>query len=103
MSRKSSPRRETATWHKIHELGASDDELEVAYVEMIATAMHFRIRRGMTQSELARKSGLSTSMISKIEAQHSVPTLKTFLKYLRGLELDWGFIYRPGEGKKKET
>jgi hypothetical protein len=33
-------------------------------------------------------------MISKIESQHSIPTLKSFLKYMRGLELDWAFIIR---------
>lgn len=98
MGRKSSPRREKVTWRKIHELGTSDDELDVAYVEMIATAMDFRIKQGITQAELAKRSGLTSSMVSKIESQHSVPTLKTFLKYMRGLELDWAFIVR-----KKDT
>lgn len=92
------PRRYGSTWRKIHELGASDDELDVAYAEIIATAMDVRIRKGMTQKDLAEASGLTHSTISKIESQHSVPTLKTFLKYLQGLGLDWSFTY-----KRKDT
>lgn len=99
--RKSSPKRKSATWFKIHELGSSDDELDVAYAEIIATAMDFRIKRGITQADLSRKSGLSSSMISKIESQHSVPTLKNFLKYIRGLGLDWEFVYRSRDEKKR--
>ncbi|WP_407919231.1 helix-turn-helix domain-containing protein [Domibacillus indicus] len=32
-------------------------------------------------------------MISKIESGHSVPTLKSFLKYIRALGLDWEFVF----------
>ncbi|MBA5735432.1 helix-turn-helix domain-containing protein, partial [Escherichia coli] len=53
-----------------------------------------RVDNGITQAELAKRSGLTASMISKIESQHSVPTLKSFLKYMRGLDLDWAFIIR---------
>lgn len=84
-------KRTNSTWIKIYELGQSDDELDVAYAEIIATAMDYRVERGITQSDLAKKSGLTASMISKIESQHSVPSLKSFLKYLRGLDLDWAF------------
>lgn len=84
-------KRTNSTWIKIYELGQSDDELDVAYAEIIATAMDYRVECGITQSDLAKKSGLTASMISKIESQHSVPSLKSFLKYLRGLDLDWAF------------
>lgn len=99
--RKSSPKRKSVTWSKIHELGSSDDELDIAYAEIIATAMDLRIKKGITQTELAQKSGLSSSMISKIESQHSVSTLKNFLKYIRGLDLDWEFVYRSRDEKKR--
>jgi ribosome-binding protein aMBF1 (putative translation factor) len=91
-------RRNVSTWRKIHELGTSDDELDFAYAEILATAMDYRVKKGISQNELAKRSGLTSSMISKIESQHSVPTLKSFLKYMRGLELDWAFIVR-----KKDT
>lgn len=88
------PRMYPSTWKKIYELGSSEDELDQAYGEMIATAMAFRIEMGMTQNELATRSGITSSMISKIESGNSVPTIKTFLKYMRGLGLDWEFVYR---------
>jgi transcriptional regulator with XRE-family HTH domain len=74
------------------ELGSSEDELDRAYAVMIATAIDYRIKSGLTQAALSKKSGLSSSMISKIEAQQSIPTLKTFLKYLQGIELDWAYM-----------
>lgn len=95
-------RRNISTWRKIHKLGTSDDELDFAYAEIIATAMDYRVDKGITQSELAKRSGLTSSMISKIEAQHSVPTLKSFLKYLRGLDLDWAFVIREKVSSDKE-
>lgn len=91
-------KRNFSTWRKIHKLGKSDDELDIAYAEMIATAMDYRVDNNISQAELAKRSGLSASMISKIESQHSVPTIKTFLKYIRGLDLDWAFVIR-----KKDT
>lgn len=87
-------RRNVSTWRKIHELGNSDDEMDIAYAEILATAMDYRVKKGISQNELAKRSGLTSSMISKIESQHSVPTLKSFLKYMRGLELDWAFVIK---------
>ncbi|MEB9982047.1 helix-turn-helix transcriptional regulator, partial [Bacillus cereus] len=86
--------RNVSTWRKIHELGNSDDEMDIAYAEILATAMDYRVKKGIPQNELAKRSGLTSSMISKIESQHSVPTLKSFLKYMRGLELDWAFVIK---------
>lgn len=77
------------TWFKIFELGQSEEEMEQAYAKILTTLVRIRLDKGMTQSELSKKSGLTTSMISKIEAQHSVPSLKSFLKYLQGLNMDW--------------
>ncbi|MEQ6219747.1 helix-turn-helix transcriptional regulator [Levilactobacillus brevis] len=37
-----------------------------------------RVEKGLTQSDVARISGLSTSMISKIESQYTVPSVKKF-------------------------
>jgi transcriptional regulator with XRE-family HTH domain len=45
---------------------------------------------------LAEKSGLTSSMISKMESGNNHPTMKTFLKYLRGLEIDWALMQKRG-------
>lgn len=91
---KRNPRFQHDTWIKLFELGRSDDELDVAYARVVATIIDYRIKKGLTQSELAKRSGLSVGMISKIENQNSVPTMKNFLKYIRGLDLDWGLKKR---------
>lgn len=90
----SGPRVYPSTWKKIYELGSSNDELDHAYGEMIATAIALRIEMGLTQNQLATRSGITSSMISKIESGSSIPTIKTFLKYIRGLNLDWEFVYK---------
>ena len=77
------------TWFKIFELDKSDDEYEKIYGEVLKTLISIRLQKDMTQSDLSKKSGLSSSMISKIEAQHTGLTLKTFFKYLNGLDMDW--------------
>ena len=86
------------TWFKIFELNRSDDEYEKMHGEVLQTLISIRLERELTQKKLAKKSGLSNSMISKIEAQHTGLTLKTFFKYLKGLEMDWVLI--PAKGKK---
>ncbi|MEQ6219819.1 helix-turn-helix transcriptional regulator [Levilactobacillus brevis] len=43
------------------------------------TVLNLRVEKGLTQSDVARISGLSTSMISKIESQYTVPSVKKFL------------------------
>ncbi|MEQ6219736.1 helix-turn-helix domain-containing protein [Levilactobacillus brevis] len=44
------------------------------------------LKKGLTQSDVARISGLSTSMISKIESQYTVPSVKNFLRYIFALD-----------------
>ncbi|MEQ6219666.1 helix-turn-helix transcriptional regulator [Levilactobacillus brevis] len=49
-----------------------------------------RVEKGLTQSDVARISGLSTSMISKIESQYTVPSVKNFLRYIFRLRFGLG-------------
>jgi ribosome-binding protein aMBF1 (putative translation factor) len=64
----------------------------------LATRIHAARRaRGLTQAQLARKSGIDQSEISRIEAGQSNPTLKTlsFLAYVLGCEI----TFDPSPGK----
>jgi len=45
----------------------------------------FRSNRGLTQEELAEKSGLSTSLVSKIEREQVKPSLQTLVKLATAL------------------
>ena len=60
-----------SSWEKLFQLGQSEEETDRAYAEMLATAMEIRLERGLTQSMLAEKSGLTSSMISKMESGES--------------------------------
>ena len=81
-----------STWRKLYLLKSSPNELDKEYGAILSSLVDYRLYLGLTQKELAARSGLSVSMISKIESQNSNFTLKTFLKYLRGLDLNLNFF-----------
>lgn len=81
-----------STWTKLYLLKSTPEELDNEYGEILSSLIDYRLSLGLTQKELAKRSGLSVSMISKIESQNSNLTLKTFLKYLRGLDLNFKFF-----------
>lgn len=47
-----------------------------------------RIRRGMSQVELSRASGVSASALSRIESNEREPRLSTIVRLARTLDLD---------------
>lgn len=81
-----------STWKKIFLLSSNGDDLDNEYGKILLILIQYRIASGITQSDLSRRSGLSTSMISKIESQNTVPSFKTILKYLKGLGVSLEFI-----------
>lgn len=89
---KGRPRVQHSTWNKIFLLSSNGDDLDMEYGEILLTLIQYRIASGITQSDLSKRSGLSTSIISKIESQNTVPNFKTILKYLKGLGLSLEFI-----------
>jgi DNA-binding XRE family transcriptional regulator len=91
--RKKSATLQYSTWSKIFNLANSDNDLDKTYSEILAAVIDFRVKLGITQNELAKRSGLTSSMISKFESQNSVPSIKNFLKYLKGLDLYLKFVH----------
>lgn len=49
-----------------------------------------RVKRGLSISELAKKAGISKSIISKIERKEVVPSLITLCKISKALGVDLG-------------
>ena len=47
-----------------------------------------RIEAGLSQEELAARSGLSRSMIDKIERRERLPSLDVLIKLSKGLNMD---------------
>lgn len=82
----------SSTWLKVHALKSSDEDIDSLYADVLSQLVGIRLEKGLTQTELAKRSGLTSSMISKIEAQHTVPSIRTYMKYVRGLGLDWVLV-----------
>lgn len=72
----------------------NDDELKKAYdyaqheYEIIKQLVKMRNEMGLTQSDVAIKSGLTQQMVSRIETIGNSPTLKNFIKYVDSLGLE---------------
>ncbi len=59
----------------------------------------FRLRRGITASELARRAGVSTSLISQVERGTSSPSVDVLVRIARSLDIHIGQLFDgPTEG-----
>ena len=68
--------------------------------EFIIKLINVRKEKGITQKELAKKTGLTLQVISTIEQCGRRPTLTNLIRYLIGLDLDINKIFNDiGYGK----
>jgi len=61
--------------------------IEAEY-KLIKMAVEMRKLLGVTQPEIAQKSGLSQQAVSRLEKVGHSPTLRNFLKYLSGMGIE---------------
>ena len=61
--------------------------------EFIIKLINVRKEKGITQKELAKKTGLTQQVISTIEQCGRRPTLTNLIRYLIGLDLDINKIF----------
>lgn len=61
--------------------------------EFIIKLISVRKDKGITQKELAKKTGLTQQVISTIEQCGRRPTLTNLIRYLMGLDLDINKIF----------
>ncbi len=54
----------------------------------------FRQQRGFTLKELSEKSGISISMISKIETARALPPISTYANIASGLGISFGELFQ---------
>ena len=72
----------------------NDIELKKAYeyaqleYEVLKQLVKMRNEMGLSQSDVARKSGLTQQMVSRIETVGNSPTLRNFIKYVDSLGLE---------------
>lgn len=65
-------------------------EIERAFIIKLISV---RKEKGITQKELAKKTGLTQQVISTIEQCGRRPTLTNLIRYLMGLDLDINKIF----------
>lgn len=59
------------------------------------TVRRQRVERGVSQSALARRTGIPQPAISRIERGHELPSLERLSRLLAGLGLRPGIVMRP--------
>lgn len=55
--------------------------------ELIEKAAYLRKQLGISQSEIAKDTGMTQQMISRLEKKGNIPTLRNFLRYLDSMGL----------------
>ncbi len=60
----------------------------------------FRLRRGVTQAELAKTSGLHRSYLSELERGSTTEAVRYLVLACRALDLE--IVVRPREGTRKD-
>jgi len=71
-----------------------DAELKKAYdhsqqeYEVVKQIVKMRNEMGLSQSDVARQSGLTQQMVSRIETVDNSPTLRNFIKYVDSVGLE---------------
>lgn len=73
------------------EAGKYVEEYEIIY-DIIQSIIEKRKKLGLTQKDLAKKSGLTQQMISRIEKIDNTPTLNNFLRYINSIGLELKII-----------
>lgn len=63
-------------------------ESEIEAMELISKLELIRKRSQVTQTQLAKRVGMTQSQIAKIENLNSIPNLTTIIKMARGLGVD---------------
>lgn len=76
------------TWSDITNNQTVLTEEELSIINTLSFLEAQRIKQGLTQSEFARRIGMSQPQLAKIESMKSIPTLTTLNKYAAGLGLE---------------
>ena len=67
--------------------------------EIIKATIEARKNRQMTQAEISKKSGLTQSVIARVESGMHSPTMQTMIKYLHAI----GYTLKVVPSNKKST
>jgi transcriptional regulator with XRE-family HTH domain len=62
--------------------------MQTAVVKIGDNLKRQRIRKALTQEELARQAGLTTASVARIERNETEPRMSTLRKLAKALEID---------------
>jgi transcriptional regulator with XRE-family HTH domain len=62
--------------------------MQTAVVKIGDNLKRQRIRKALTQEELARRAGLTTASVARIERNETEPRMSTLRKLAKALEVD---------------
>ncbi|KJE76691.1 helix-turn-helix domain-containing protein [Ferrimicrobium acidiphilum] len=80
--------------------GNADREYVIRGPQSFGMALReFRLRRGLTQAELAKTSGLHRSYLSELERGSTTDAVRYLVLACRALDLE--IVLRPREGARK--
>lgn len=84
----------------LQQLQQRDKERDLAeYLndKLIAAIRAHRIHQGISQRKLSRLSGVTQSIISRMENKLAIPEFETLIKLAKTLDLDVDIVIRPNE------
>lgn len=85
------------TWDEIKKKQTAISKEEMAIIDTLSFLQVQRMKQGITQSEFAKKIGMTQPQLAKIEKLDSVPTLTTLNRYAAGLGLQINLSVAPLE------
>jgi transcriptional regulator with XRE-family HTH domain len=62
--------------------------MQIAVVKIGDNLKRQRVRKALTQEELARKAGLTTASVARIERNETEPRMSTLRKLAKALDID---------------
>ncbi|EKF49497.1 transcriptional regulator, XRE family protein [Thermosipho africanus H17ap60334] len=65
-----------------------EEEFENFLINLVTQIVKLRMKKGITQKELAKKLGTKQSAISRLESMSTNPTLKFLFKVLKALDAE---------------
>ncbi|GAF37219.1 helix-turn-helix domain-containing protein [Lentilactobacillus farraginis] len=75
------------TWNDFKKDLTAISSQDMVTIETLSRLVAIRLKKGITQKELADQIGMSQPQLAKLERLDSMPSLRTLQRYANGLDL----------------
>lgn len=83
------------TWDEMKKELTSINPEEMTVIESLAYLHSLRLKKGISQVELAKRIGMKQPQLAKIEDMSSMPSFSTLNRYAKGLGLVARISFKP--------